>query len=61
MLETLAQICNTDGVPLFVSLEERMACGIGACLGCAVKTIEGTRRVCRDGPVFRAAEVIWDV
>ena len=61
MLKTLAQICNTAGVPLFVSLEERMACGIGACLGCAVKTTNGVRRVCLDGPVFRAAEVIWDV
>ena len=60
MLKTLAQICNTAGVPLFVSLEERMACGIGACLGCAVKTTKGILRVCRDGPVFRAEEVIWD-
>jgi len=61
MLKTLARMCHAAGVPLFVSLEERMACGIGACLGCAVKTIEGTRRVCLDGPVFRAAEMIWDV
>ena len=60
MLKTLAQLCNTAGVPLFVSLEERMACGIGACLGCAVKTTKGILRVCRDGPVFRAEEVIWD-
>ena len=60
MLKTLAQLCNTAGVPLFVSLEERMACGIGACLGCAVKTTTGVRRVCRDGPVFRAEEVVWD-
>jgi dihydroorotate dehydrogenase electron transfer subunit len=60
MLKTLAQICNTAGVPLIVSLEERMACGIGACLGCAVKTTNGVRSVCRDGPVFRAEEVVWD-
>lgn len=60
MLKTLAQMCHTAGVSLFVSLEERMACGIGACLGCAVKTTKGVRRVCRDGPVFRAEEVIWD-
>lgn len=60
MLKALAQRCNMAGVPLFVSLEERMACGIGACLGCAVRTRNGVRRVCRDGPVFRAEEVIWD-
>ena len=61
MLKELSRICHRAGVPLFVSLEERMACGIGACLGCAVKTTNGVRRVCRDGPVFRAEEVIWDV
>ncbi len=60
MLKTLARMCHAAGVPLFVSLEERMACGIGACLGCAVRTTQGTRRACRDGPVFRAEEVIWD-
>lgn len=60
MLATLDQICRRAGVPLFVSLEERMACGVGACLGCAVKTIHGYARVCRDGPVFRSSEVVWD-
>jgi dihydroorotate dehydrogenase electron transfer subunit len=60
MLETLSRTCQRAGVPLFVSLEERMACGIGACLGCAVKTSMGMRQVCRDGPVFRADEVIWN-
>lgn len=60
MLKTLARRCRAAFVPLFVSLEERMACGIGACLGCAVLTTTGIRRVCRDGPVFCAEEVIWD-
>jgi dihydroorotate dehydrogenase electron transfer subunit len=60
MLAILFQQCHKAGVPLLVSLEERMACGIGACLGCAVRTTEGMRRVCRDGPVFKAEEVIWD-
>jgi len=60
MLESLAQMCASFAVPLFVSLEERMACGVGACLGCAVRTTAGIRRVCRDGPVFPATEVIWD-
>jgi dihydroorotate dehydrogenase electron transfer subunit len=60
MLNVLARKCRKAGVPLWVSLEERMACGIGACLGCAVRTSDGIRRVCKDGPVFRAKEVVWD-
>lgn len=43
---------------LYVSLEERLACGVGACLGCAVESPAGPpKRVCADGPVFSAAEV----
>ena len=42
----------------FVSLEEHMACGAGACLGCTVRTTAGNRRCCVDGPVFNAAEVL---
>lgn len=61
MLAAVHALCRHAGVPLFVSLEERMACGIGACLGCAVRTKRGILRVCREGPVFPAAEVIWDV
>lgn len=43
-----------------VSLESRMACGIGACCGCVVDTVKGKRRVCADGPVFELEEVIWN-
>lgn len=43
-----------------LSLEARMGCGFGACLGCAVKTTEGIKRVCHDGPVFLGEEVIFD-
>jgi dihydroorotate dehydrogenase (NAD+) catalytic subunit len=42
----------------FLSLEEHMACGAGACLGCTVRTTAGNRRCCVDGPVFNGAEVI---
>ncbi|TYP52482.1 dihydroorotate dehydrogenase electron transfer subunit [Thermosediminibacter litoriperuensis] len=45
-------------IPAYLSLEERMACGVGACLGCAVKSAgEGYKKVCRDGPVFEAGEI----
>ena len=48
------------GVRTYVSLERRMACGVGACLSCVVPTTEGSQRACVDGPVFDAEEVLWD-
>ncbi len=61
MLKGVAQTCAQFGVPCQVSLEERMACGVGACLGCAVPMADGTmKHVCKDGPVFDAKEVSWD-
>jgi len=42
-----------------ILLEEHLACGIGACLGCVVNTKEGYKRVCKEGPVFKASEIIW--
>jgi dihydroorotate dehydrogenase electron transfer subunit len=41
------------------SLEERMACGFGACMGCSIETRFGPKRVCKDGPVFRKEELPW--
>jgi len=60
MLARLREVCRAEAVPLYVFLEERMACGVGACRGCPVRTVNGVRLVCRDGPVFPAEEVIWD-
>lgn len=58
------QTCSPWPVECFVSMEERMACGVGACLGCVVpvhaKGYAQYARVCRDGPVFRAAEIDWE-
>ncbi|MDO8848513.1 MAG: dihydroorotate dehydrogenase electron transfer subunit [Coriobacteriia bacterium] len=48
------------GIPCQVSLERLMACGVGACLSCVVTTVNGRKRACVDGPVFDAAEVLWD-
>lgn len=42
-----------------LSLEARMACGFGACVGCTIQTAHGPRRVCADGPVFRKEEILW--
>lgn len=43
-----------------LSLEARMGCGFGACMGCSIKTTSGFKRVCKEGPVFDASEVIWE-
>ncbi|NLY90013.1 MAG: dihydroorotate dehydrogenase electron transfer subunit [Firmicutes bacterium] len=64
MLQAVTGLLLHAGVPVEVSLEERMACGVGACLGCActVRTADGAlarKRVCRDGPVFDGKEVVW--
>lgn len=49
-----------EGTPCQVSLEERMACGIGACLTCSCKVNGHYKRACKDGPVFLSQEVEWD-
>ena len=58
MLKAMQQLARDRSLPLQFSLEEYMACGLGACLGCAVPTPSGTYvHVCTDGPVFRESEV----
>lgn len=65
MLRALKAYAAEEDIPLWVSMEERMACGIGACLGCITESAEvdahsnvKNKRVCADGPVFRAEEVV---
>jgi dihydroorotate dehydrogenase electron transfer subunit len=57
MMRSLFEKCGAHPVRLQVSLERRMACGVGACLVCSCKSRGGNKKVCRDGPVFDAAEV----
>lgn len=64
MLKAIAQICKDNNKPCQVSLEERMGCGIGACLVCACKTLDNNgntehSHVCKKGPVYNAEEVVW--
>ena len=66
MLKALAEYADEYGMEAQISLEERMACGIGACLGCICKTKEkdhhtnvNNTRICKDGPVFDAKEVVF--
>lgn len=55
----LRALCGGLEMPGEVSLEARMGCGFGACMGCTVGTAAGPRRVCRDGPVFPKEAVLW--
>jgi dihydroorotate dehydrogenase electron transfer subunit len=59
MLKETASILNGRGLSCFASLEEVMACGVGACLGCVVKTTSGHKRVCKEGPVFNIEDIVW--
>lgn len=63
MLKGVAELCGKYGVKCEVSMEQRMGCGVGACLVCSCKTKgekgEAMSRVCKDGPVFNAEEVVW--
>jgi len=63
MLLAVAAICKNYGIPCQVSMEERMGCGVGACMVCACATVidgaERMSRVCKDGPVFDANDVVW--
>ena len=52
-------LVNTMNVEGLVSLEARMGCGFGACMGCSIKTKNGNKRICKDGPVFNSEELLW--
>ena len=56
MLKAVYQKTNTSGQ---FSLEERMGCGFGACMGCSIMTASGPKRVCKDGPVFEKEDLLW--
>lgn len=59
MLKALMAKCKGI-VPVYSSMESRMGCGIGTCLACSIETVRGRERVCKEGPVFLAEEVIFD-
>lgn len=58
MMKKIVEMGN-DKTNIFVSMENIMACGIGSCLGCSIKTTNGMKRVCKEGPVFDGKEVIF--
>jgi dihydroorotate dehydrogenase electron transfer subunit len=60
MLKELAAIIKGKNLICHVSLEEAMACGVGACLGCVCKTSSGYARICKEGPVFNIEDIVWE-
>ena len=56
MLKAIYNASTTEGQ---LSFEERMGCGFGACMGCSCKTIYGNKRICKEGPVLRKEEILW--
>jgi dihydroorotate dehydrogenase electron transfer subunit len=59
MVKELESISTQYKIPCQVSLEEWMACGFGSCNGCTVKTKSGYKKVCSDGPIFNAGDILW--
>ena len=57
MLKAVYKTSSTSGQ---MSFEERMGCGFGACMGCSCKTLTGYKRICKDGPVMRKEEILWE-
>ena len=58
-LPMLRAVYEASDVPGQFSFEERMGCGFGACMGCTVKTKNGYKRICKDGPVLGREEILW--
>lgn len=57
MLKAVYRSTATSGQ---MSFEERMGCGFGACMGCSCKTLTGYKRICKDGPVMKKEEILWE-
>ena len=57
MLKAVHHATSTSGQ---MSFEERMGCGFGACMGCSCKTLTGYKRICKEGPVMKKEEILWD-
>jgi dihydroorotate dehydrogenase electron transfer subunit len=58
MMKKVKELCDAHQVPVWLSMEKRMACGIGACLVCTCETIVGMKRCCKDGPVFSGMALV---
>ncbi|MDR0519828.1 MAG: dihydroorotate dehydrogenase electron transfer subunit [Clostridiales Family XIII bacterium] len=59
MLKAVAEWASKNGIPAQVSMEERMGCGYGACVGCTIELKTARKKICTDGPVFQADTIAW--
>jgi dihydroorotate dehydrogenase electron transfer subunit len=59
MLRAVSEWADSYGLSTQISMESRMGCGYGACVGCTIETTAGRKKVCVDGPVFPAGEILW--
>jgi len=57
MLKAVYKASTTSGE---MSFEERMGCGFGACMGCSCKTLTGYKRICKEGPIMKKEEILWE-
>ena len=57
MLKAVSKATKTEGQ---LSFEERMGCGFGACMGCSCKTLTGNKRICKEGPIMKKEEILWE-
>ena len=57
MFRAIDRMAKTSGQ---YSFDSRMGCGFGACMGCSCKTLTGNKRICREGPVLRREEILWE-
>jgi dihydroorotate dehydrogenase electron transfer subunit len=60
MYQEMKNLPCLNGKDVQISLEARMGCGLGVCYGCTVKTKNGLKQVCKDGPVFDLDDILWD-
>ncbi|MFC1942831.1 dihydroorotate dehydrogenase electron transfer subunit [Chloroflexota bacterium] len=60
MYKAMAQMPELKNKPVQISLEIMMGCGVGVCYGCTIRTKNGLKQVCQDGPVFNLEDIIWD-
>ncbi len=60
MMQAVSRLAAQHEIPCQISVETKMACGFGVCLGCSVKTVDSYRLACTHGPVFRAERFVWE-
>ncbi len=59
MLKRVSDVALRHAIDAYLSMEEYMACGLGSCLGCVIRTTQGYKRVCKEGPIFDHREIVW--